>query len=105
MYKFLSIYIIESFFQSIVYSCHRSETIIIIWDIWQQEIMLITVVRSFTSTIIEVKRVREVVSKVKRVEKKDDSKFIIAENSEETDDRDYIKSENISFCTLWFYGS
>ena len=57
-------------------------------------------IRSFTSTVIEVKRVKEAVNKIKRVEKKSNSRFITAENSEETDNRDYIKSKSISFCIV-----
>ena len=57
-------------------------------------------IKSFTSTVIEVKRVKEAVSKVERIEKKNSSRFIIVKNSEETDSRDYMKPESISFCIV-----
>ena len=60
----------------------------------------ITYISARPDNVIEVKRVRKTVNKVKKVEEKNSSRFIIAENSEEIDSRGYIKSESISFCII-----
>ena len=39
-------------------------------------------------------------SKAEKNKKESSSRFIIIENSKETDNRDYIKSKSISFCIV-----